>query len=988
MKIHEYREMMRYLTRKPIPPMPAIPAEIPETSDERLAKDVEFLNNAQQGYAEGGRVNFQLGGIGRIIGKATRSEADYAKLADYIKNTYYINKDDPNLFSAIEKYSEKFGGNMSNTAESLGIDRKSMIQAAERRNYKLEGKGLTGTTKLANLDYGDLTVSNLVNEVQKDPKYLRNLIEQNKIDITDFYNSKELAKIFNVKEGKGHADDLITKFTREKGKTYEKGSWTNEPVEIINDPKKEQFKLYKLEDVINNIENYASQKAVKSSFSNPSGEIRKQIDPELNNVLNNFRAKRNLIIAHEGDEALKKALVKNPNPDLELRGNYYDFGHGFAVDHYDNFDFAKKNADKIYSLNRGVIQDPHINQTILVHLQGKEKDLFSNINKFFKENKGKKFDEEAIKKAEAINEEANNLFNIKQNEIKEFVNKRVKAEPYLEGQENTLSNIHIDIKPGKKISDTDVKVFGDIDPRHSFGNIQNINPKANKFSDLTKQQQEMFKQNMVDQSIDYSKNVLEQSKFTKGRINDFEESMLYGPTDTKEGFIGETGAPKFNKGGRVNLKTGSYPTYEETPLVMPDDIINRMITEETDPVKILALEHKLDMYKKKEAQIEKEKEAFKQSEKERGVRYKEDFPSSTDYHLTTAKQYFHPRGLAYAGANALKGVIEGTEWMGGQFGKSFLGLGETPDPSKGILENVLYHPVAGEKLGLNKLINYLEPDRPTKGMLDIGDVANFAGTFVGPGEISNMAKAGKKGIQSLGTKVMGEEIAPLMDPAKRDTLKIGAGIVAAPIIADFVKLKGTTKALRAAKLIPKVSGMPEWFPSLVAKIEKEGKYLGKDTGLVDNLRIKELTIQSKTEKGASEVYTMTEYPDGKIEIHANIKGGAYGQPFELHYTPPKTDIHVETGEPVKYPGDFSIVEQRPRPDPNDPGRWEFDWEDVSKEEAISDIDRVEQVTTGKIANQKAAQRRAAQRKNYDNTPYEDISNRYPDPDVPDYWEVE
>ena len=226
---------------------------------------------------------------------------------------------------------------------------------------------------------------------------------------------------------------------------------------------------------------------------------------------------------------------------------------------------------------------------------------------------------------------------------------------------------------------------------------------------------------------------------------------------------------------------------------------------------------------------------------------------------------------------------------------------------------------------------------------------------------------------------------------RRGFLGLLAGTAALPKLIEELrigKIAPEVKALRAAKLIPKVSGMPEWFPSLVAKIEKEGKYLGKDTGLVDNLRIKELTIQSKTEKGASEVYTMTEYPDGKIEIHANIKGGAYGQPFELHYTPPKTDIHVETGEPIKYPGDFSIVEQRPRPDPNDPGRWEFDWEDVSKEEAISDIDRVEQVTTGKIANQKAAQRRAAQRKNYDNTPYEDISNRYPDPDVPDYWEVE
>ena len=38
---------MRYLTRKPIPPMPAAPAEIPETSDERFSKDVEFIDKVQ-----------------------------------------------------------------------------------------------------------------------------------------------------------------------------------------------------------------------------------------------------------------------------------------------------------------------------------------------------------------------------------------------------------------------------------------------------------------------------------------------------------------------------------------------------------------------------------------------------------------------------------------------------------------------------------------------------------------------------------------------------------------------------------------------------------------------------------------------------------------------------------------------------------------------------------------------------------------------------
>ena len=64
MKIHEYREMMRYLTRPDISnipiPIPKTPAEQKELSNEEHAA----LLNAQteQSYATGGRVGFKLGG--------------------------------------------------------------------------------------------------------------------------------------------------------------------------------------------------------------------------------------------------------------------------------------------------------------------------------------------------------------------------------------------------------------------------------------------------------------------------------------------------------------------------------------------------------------------------------------------------------------------------------------------------------------------------------------------------------------------------------------------------------------------------------------------------------------------------------------------------------------------------------------------------------------------------------------------------------------
>ena len=54
---------------------------------------------------------------------------------------------------------------------------------------------------------------------------------------------------------------------------------------------------------------------------------------------------------------------------------------------------------------------------------------------------------------------------------------------------------------------------------------------------------------------------------------------------------------------------------------------------------------------------------------------------------------------------------------------------------------------------------------------------------------------------------------------------------------------------------------------------------------------------------------------------------------------------------------------------------------VSKDEALSDLEKVEKITTGKIKNLTEAEKRSSQRKNYFDSPYDDISNRYPEPDI-------
>jgi hypothetical protein len=218
---------------------------------------------------------------------------------------------------------------------------------------------------------------------------------------------------------------------------------------------------------------------------------------------------------------------------------------------------------------------------------------------------------------------------------------------------------------------------------------------------------------------------------------------------------------------------------------------------------------------------------------------------------------------------------------------------------------------------------------------------------------------------------------------RRTLLKIMGGIAALPALGKAIKGTGIKAIKAAGKVLPKVSGMPEWFSPLVNKIMKEGTDITpKASRLEDYETIKKLEIPSET--GKPEIIKLTENKaTGNITIESS-SGGVADSPFEISYTPPKTDINVQTGEPVKYPGDFYVIENRPKPDYNNPGKVEFDYDTFDIDTAYSDLERLEKIGTGKIKDAKKIEQRAAGRKKVENDPYDDIMDRYPDPDPSNY----
>ena len=217
---------------------------------------------------------------------------------------------------------------------------------------------------------------------------------------------------------------------------------------------------------------------------------------------------------------------------------------------------------------------------------------------------------------------------------------------------------------------------------------------------------------------------------------------------------------------------------------------------------------------------------------------------------------------------------------------------------------------------------------------------------------------------------------------RRGFLGFLVGAAAAPFVGKLMKGKKTVQAAKVAgKVLPKVSGMPEWFSPLVSRIQKEGIDVSpKATRVEDIIKVKKLEVPAPDGK-SNDIITMIEYPDGRIDIEANVYGGAFDSPFSLEYRPPRSDINLDTGAEIKSPGDFTVVEQRPRPESGNPGKIEIDYESMSVDDTISNLERLEGIGTGKRIHPRRVEQRTGARKFVEDNPYEDVVNRYPDPEV-------
>ena len=428
--------------------------------------------------------------------------------------------------------------------------------------------------------------------------------------------------------------------------------------------------------------------------------------------------------------------------------------------------------------------------------------------------------------------------------------------------------------------------------------------------------------------------------------------------------------PYFKKGGRVHLKDGTQkydikdfiPNFNRDPI--EDLLVNSIITSD-DPKEVNKL---YDQYK----------------------HYKSTYSGYGDYLKKTASQLATPEGAGYLLSKGLKGAAEGTEFLVGQGLKTLGGVGEY-DPSKSVYENLLYEPKASEVLGINNLIKKLEPKNATTLTKGLGEVADFAGNFFGPGEIYSLGKGAKSGIEFLkGT----EEAKDLLDPSKRNTLKVGAGVAAlSPLLSELGKFKPASELA-----FEKAPGMPDWYGTLVNKLVKEGKPIAEDpypyreASYKHNPKMNIGGLPTGEEKliqhtDGDTTFILRKYPDGRTAVDIYSPRNQYEEPISLYHKPTMEFKNSSTGETIKEPSEFKVLEKKPQIFANGPDDYDIELIESHSnvKDAAGDVDSAERYATGKIKDRPIIKQRRSEVKEMEKNPTEYAADRAPEVDPnPDY----
>jgi len=437
---------------------------------------------------------------------------------------------------AFLEYAQKqFNGNFSEAAKSIGEDRgrikgifdRISLRETGTRSTKGVGKGAeiqsTIKTPEKTISYPETTTN-----VKADKNFLKNKIKN--YNKNNFYTAKDIANILGVDVSTKIKLDTFTTDMKRKGtatKTISGGT--------------QGQKKFKLGDAVNKISKAYEKKLVKGQRTAATErlKIEGKLDPELKNFFDQFKK-------------TTRDISKAEN--IFVPGAVEDIGHPLSIKITDKYPKLVQNSN-INKIDTLTFQDPIINQKILekTGYESNHDKLLKTLNKFV----GKKISSAELEELKSVKSQMNALHNKALVDIQEAA----KQTNYLKGQENRLPKIDIKIpKEGEVFKSEDLFVdMSTVNPAFKVGLVDQINPNAKFFKDLTKEQKERYKRNMLDQTKYNLDKFYTKTGFPKEQVNELKDALEFG-TAEKLG-IGTVGL----------LGIGSTAAADETPIKYSDE---------------------------------------------------------------------------------------------------------------------------------------------------------------------------------------------------------------------------------------------------------------------------------------------------------------------------------------------------------------------------------------------------------------------------------
>ena len=454
------------------------------------------------------------------------------------------------FLSVLKSYMNKYtGGSLSQASRDLGISRNTLKGIDERINLqetgsRISGLGFKNPAKISEpidgLQYAQMTTL-----MKNDP---------NKFKILKGGKNK-----FLDQESLGHY--LGVKFSRDPktGTRVEIGKFQYDQLgRALKDlnVKKNKLGEFNVDDAINKLLNKTKTKLVKGQRVKDAGKDRytleKKYDPELFSI-------RAGLIDRVGSRA--KGL------DVYLPNAIDDVGHPFSLSK------SIKKYNKLFkdsnmnSINTLVYQDHTLN-TRLHQVTGYEiryEKMFDQLAKLQNKKITPKIQEQLIDIKNQMNLNYTNYINLLSNpkKIKEVLSKKNKIfgqsninitddfAKYLSGQVDRVQKIDMNIpKIGDTFKSKDLFVdMSTVNPKYIMGYVNQINPRAKKFKDLSMSEKAIFKRNALKQNANIVSEYYKRAKYPIDDVEAVKETIKMdfakgGPVDIDLSFFAGGGIAK------------------------------------------------------------------------------------------------------------------------------------------------------------------------------------------------------------------------------------------------------------------------------------------------------------------------------------------------------------------------------------------------------------------------------------------------------------